>query len=508
MKKIFLILLAITSLNLKAQNLDQKIFDTAIKNEISEIVDDISRDSIASYITQLVHYGSRFELLENRYEISEWIKNKFESFGYTDVQFDSFDAHVIYNKWGQSIDSTYEFRNVLCTSPGVGASDEKFILCAHYDSYSSNTNPMITAPGADDNASGVASLLEIARVLKLNNKQLKRTVVFAALAGEELMLRSHSGSKHYAQLLLNNNEDVKLVINHDMIGYTNKPINESSVNINRHIRSLHFADLAKISVEDYTLINANHTDYFGADLGPFFDAGYHGVYFEESIFNPFYHTDNDLLSNMNSEYCAEVIKGSCALTIWSTSMPNIVEGINVITIEDIDKMLQFSWRKNHDFDFDTYVLYLSQDNGSSFQEFLTTDTLIVVDEIEDFNKVRYAVAARSTDGYESFAEIYSLVTTNLFENLSNENSNFKLYQNYPNPFNPATNIEYSIPQSDWVTITIYDVLGNKVTDLVRGYKTKGSYAIEFDGSALASGIYLCQLNSGKFSATKKLSLIK
>lgn len=507
MKKIFLILLVFAVSTHMAQSLEEMIFDSVSKNEISEVVDDINRDSVATYIAHLQQFGSRFELLENRGEISEWIKNKFESFGYSDVLFDRFDAQVIFNQWGQSVDSTFQFRNVLCTIPGFGAPDEKFILTAHYDSFSSNTNPMITAPGADDNASGVAALLEIARILKLNNKQLKRTVVFAALAGEELMLRSHSGSKHYAQRLSDNDEDVKLVINHDMIGFTNKPLNESWVNVNRHSNSIHFADLATMSVRDYTSIKAMHSEYFGADLRPFYNAGYHGVYFEEHFFNPFYHTSNDLLANINDEYCAEVIKGSCALTIWSTSMPNIVEGITAIPLEDTNSKLQFSWQPNQDFDFSTYVIYLSQDNGNSFQEVLTTDTVKILEGIEDFSKVMYAVAARSTDGYESFAEVYT-ITTNNFDNSIKNNSDYFLYQNYPNPFNPTTNIQFFIPQSGYVSVTIYDVLGNKVTDLLKDYRNKGNYELKFDGSDLPSGIYLCQLTAGEYSATKKLTLIK
>jgi len=508
MKKLVLILFVFVASTHTAQTLEHSLFERVSKDDIGKVVDEINRDSVAAYIAHLQQFGSRFELLENRYEISEWIKNKFESFGYSNVQFDTFDGKVIFNQWGQSVDSTFQFRNVLCTIPGFGAPDEKFILVAHYDSFSSNTNPMITAPGADDNASGVAALLEIARVLKFNNKQLKRTVVFAALAGEELMLRSHSGSKHYAQVLSDNNVDVKLVINHDMIGYTNKSINESWVNINRHSNSIHFADLATISVANYTSIQAMHADYYGADLKPFYNAGYHGVYFEENFFNPFYHTSNDLLSNLDSEYCTEVIKGSCALTIWSTSMPNMVEGINVITVEDADRKLHFSWHKNHDFDFSTYILYLSQDNGTSFQAILTTDTIKVIEGIENLDNVRYAVCARSTDGYESFAEIYELTTTNIIEDGIKNNPDFQLYQNYPNPFNPTTNIQFSIPRNEFVSVTIYDVLGNKVTDLINGYKSKGNYNLKFDGSDLPSGVYLCQLIAGEYAITKKLSLIK
>ncbi len=93
------------------------------------------------------------------------------------------------------------------------------------------------------------------------------------------------------------------------------------------------------------------------------------------------------------------------------------------------------------------------------------------------------------------------------ENLSKPNS-FSLAQNYPNPFNPTTTINYSIPESNIVTIKVYDVLGTEITTLVNGFKNPGSYEISFDASKLSSGTYFYELKSGSFAETKKLLLIK
>jgi hypothetical protein len=83
-----------------------------------------------------------------------------------------------------------------------------------------------------------------------------------------------------------------------------------------------------------------------------------------------------------------------------------------------------------------------------------------------------------------------------------------LSQNYPNPFNPATQIEYSIPQNGFVTLKVYNVLGQEVSTLFSGMQTPGSYKATFDGSSLASGVYLYRLEAGKSSVTKKMILMK
>ncbi len=90
-----------------------------------------------------------------------------------------------------------------------------------------------------------------------------------------------------------------------------------------------------------------------------------------------------------------------------------------------------------------------------------------------------------------------------------------LYQNYPNPFNPITNIEYRIPNKEFVTLMVYDVLGNEVATLVNEEKPAGRYEVIFDGSnlpagkaGLSSGVYIYRITAGDYSASKKLMLLK
>jgi len=85
---------------------------------------------------------------------------------------------------------------------------------------------------------------------------------------------------------------------------------------------------------------------------------------------------------------------------------------------------------------------------------------------------------------------------------------FVMNQNYPNPFNPTTRITYQIPELSFVTLKVFDVLGNEIKTLVNEEKPVGYYEIKFDASSLASGIYIYQLHAGSFIETKKMILLR
>lgn len=85
---------------------------------------------------------------------------------------------------------------------------------------------------------------------------------------------------------------------------------------------------------------------------------------------------------------------------------------------------------------------------------------------------------------------------------------YKLSQNYPNPFNPATNIQFAIPENNYVSITVYNSQGKEVTKLVNGEYAAGSYIAKWDASGMSSGVYFYTIKAGNFSQTKKLLLVK
>jgi hypothetical protein len=85
---------------------------------------------------------------------------------------------------------------------------------------------------------------------------------------------------------------------------------------------------------------------------------------------------------------------------------------------------------------------------------------------------------------------------------------FALFQNYPNPFNPSTLIKYEVPEKSFVSIRVYDLLGEELATLVNEEKSAGSYDVNFDAGQLASGFYIYTIKAGNFTSTKKMMLMK
>lgn len=86
--------------------------------------------------------------------------------------------------------------------------------------------------------------------------------------------------------------------------------------------------------------------------------------------------------------------------------------------------------------------------------------------------------------------------------------NFSLSQNYPNPFNPSTKIKFAIPNSSFVKLAVYDMLGREVSSLVNEQLQPGTYEYEFDASQLNSSVYFYKISAEQFSEVKKMILIK
>jgi hypothetical protein len=85
---------------------------------------------------------------------------------------------------------------------------------------------------------------------------------------------------------------------------------------------------------------------------------------------------------------------------------------------------------------------------------------------------------------------------------------YVLNQNYPNPFNPVTVIKYSIPKTELVKLTVYDILGKEIETLVNEVKNPGEYRVDFNASSYTNGVYFYKLTTGNFSQTKKMLFVK
>ena len=83
-----------------------------------------------------------------------------------------------------------------------------------------------------------------------------------------------------------------------------------------------------------------------------------------------------------------------------------------------------------------------------------------------------------------------------------------LSQNYPNPFNPSTTINFQLPNSEFTTLKVYNILGKEVATLVSNKLNQGNHSYTFDGNNLASGVYYYQLVAGDFMEVKKMILLR
>jgi hypothetical protein len=198
--------------------------------------------------------------------------------------------------------------NVVCTKPGVAGSTDTIIVCAHYDSRMATAGDATSpAPGADDNASGVAAMLEIARLVAA--LPLDATVRFVAFSGEEQGLL---GSTVYAQSLHDAGENVRLVVNLDMIGF---PPADGSITVERDLgnvvagndaASIAFGAVMAQAAVDYTDLPVKLGPIFASDYMPFESHGYVAIGAYEGDGNPNYHESSDLPATVDMAYLTKV----------------------------------------------------------------------------------------------------------------------------------------------------------------------------------------------------------
>ncbi len=164
-----------------------------------------------------------------------------------------------------------------------------------------------------------------------------------------------------------------------------------------------------------------------------------------------------------------------------------------------------------------YKIQLSNDLINWTNIFTTSSGTGGINNVETLNNLqgtgRYIIFLLQMRGVGAFnikdIKVYGIPFAAGINNNSVETPlTFSLYQNYPNPFNPSTEIKFSIPQSNQVTLEIFNLLGQKVATLVNRQLSAGNYTERFDASMLSSGIYFYTLKAGSFFVTKKMMLLK
>lgn len=217
----------------------------------------------------------------------------------------------------------------------------------------------------------------------------------------------------------------------------------------------------------------------------------------------------DFLSNLNNINCNCPNPGGTIgeapyhtlatnLPVELTSFSGIADGINIIlnwsTATELNNLGFEIQRKAGTNDFVTVGFVNGRGTTSEQQKYS------FIDKGLSNGKYNYRLKQVDYNGGYQFSEVIEVEVTAI--------NSFVLEQNYPNPFNPSTNIRFRIAESGFVTLNVYDVLGNEVATLVNEEKPADEYKIGFNGESLPSGIYFYKLQAGRYVEMKKMVLMK
>ncbi|HYR84340.1 MAG TPA: M20/M25/M40 family metallo-hydrolase [Terriglobia bacterium] len=261
------------------------------------LLSQVSEERLRKSLSALVQFGTRWTYSPKIGKVPGWIQQQLKGLGYgAKTRFQPFD-----------VPGRPRQRNVLCgPSPGTKGI---VLVCCHYDSISEK--PSENAPGADDDASGVAAILELARLLK--PVQLKRDLLFAAFGGEEQGL---FGSTACAAIAAQKHWPIDVVINLDMISYK-RPGGPSRIvveydqgnrNPGNDSAAKAFGLVMAQAATDYTRLAVEHTDIWNSDYLPFEAKGFACIGAYNADENPFYHKSSDGLDNVDVGHLAEVVR--------------------------------------------------------------------------------------------------------------------------------------------------------------------------------------------------------
>jgi len=287
---------------------------TETNEAVIDYISQISISRMMSDIETLQNFETRYFQHPNSKLAQDLLKEQFEMFGLM-VELQAFDVPPPHNY--------SESDNIISIQYGTEFPDE-FIVCgAHYDSYSSTNTDF--APGADDNASGTAGILEIARIL--SQYDFKRSIVYCAWSGEEAGLL---GSASYAQQCATQGMNIVAYFNMDMIGYV-APGENVKIHFSNPPAADRLADYCKNICEVYfPEMPFSHNNYMSnSDHRSFINVGYMGITSIEYDFtsNPHYHQPDDLIGlGVNStELVSLMTKANIAsiatLAMYEQSMP-------------------------------------------------------------------------------------------------------------------------------------------------------------------------------------------
>jgi hypothetical protein len=272
---------------------------------IYNMIEMVDTSIVVENIQHLQDYGTRNCKKPEAIQAQNWIKGHFENYGLS-VELQDFPM-------GGSNASD----NVLGTLTGQVNPDEYVIIGGHYDSYTGG----LEEPGADDNASGTAGVMEVARIL--SQFEFERSIVFCAFSGEEYGL---FGSEAYASRAEQQGMNILGYFNLDMIGY-NEPGEFIHTDMIAPQSAQELSDfykaVAAIYLPDFLIYDAVYIPG-GSDHIPFNNHGYMGIFpcEEDQTYSPFIHTSGDLIGqSVNSLLKAQKFIQAALSSVVSLARP-------------------------------------------------------------------------------------------------------------------------------------------------------------------------------------------
>jgi len=300
---LLVVLTAAPSFAENRKNQNPRLFSPNLKLDVDpfyqQIVNQVSYDSIYSYLQKLESFGVKNPGSTALVNARDWLHDKLAAYGYTDIVYHDFTY------------SSHTLQNIITTKPGTAQPGVYLILDGHYDT--------ITGPGVNDNGSGTAILLEVARLLA--NIDCRVSIRFINFSAEEEGL---IGSAAYvSNVVVPQNMNIRLVLNIDEVGgiagQTNDMVTCERDEGNppgNNAASAAFTDTLAQLTQTYSALNTQIAHAYGSDYMPFEDAGYIITGFYESNESPYPHTANDILANMDPAYVTEIAKASVAAALY------------------------------------------------------------------------------------------------------------------------------------------------------------------------------------------------
>jgi hypothetical protein len=268
---------------------------------IAALIDSTSADNMMATIQRLQDFVSRYVVVDSCWAAGYWIRDEFASLGYADIRTDTFRT------W--TFQDSVSAVNVVAVKPGTTRPTEYVILGGHYDSVTNEnfTDPDAPAPGAEDNATGTAAVLEAARVLR--DVGLDRSVIFACWSAEEVGLW---GSRAFVADAVEESLDIVLYLNVDCIGVETAEAPFATVYSDSQALAVgaFIADVART----YTAHPFDTTvqPIGSSDQNSFWEAGYNVVDTDPNGHNLYLHTPNDIIDHVDPDL------------LWSIAATNLV----------------------------------------------------------------------------------------------------------------------------------------------------------------------------------------